>query len=106
MSKEETEVKAETKTIEVGDSITVHELAERLEQTVSAVITELMKNGVMATINDSLDRDTAAIIASEFDTKVTAQADVQEEGGYRERNGSLVRGWSARRPAGKAKLFL
>lgn len=57
---------SDQKTIEIGPSITVHDLAEKIDASVSAVITSLMKNGVMATINDHLDHDTAAIIAADL----------------------------------------
>lgn len=52
-------------------SVTVKKLAELLSVPVAAVITELMKNGILATINEEIDFDTASIIASElgFQTK-------------------------------------
>jgi translation initiation factor IF-2 len=53
-------------TIALPDAITVKDFADLLQQPVTAVITSLMKNGVMATLNESLDFDTAAIIAEEF----------------------------------------
>ncbi|HUD10387.1 MAG TPA: translation initiation factor IF-2 [Candidatus Saccharimonadales bacterium] len=53
-------------TIEVQDYITVGNLAEKLELPVSRLITELMKNGVMATVNDRIDFDTAEIIVDEL----------------------------------------
>lgn len=53
-------------TIEVEDMITVGALAERLALPVGKIITELMKNGVMATVNEKIDFDTAQIIAGEL----------------------------------------
>lgn len=52
-------------------SVTVKKLAELLSVPVAAVITELMKNGILATINEEIDFDTASIIAGElgFETK-------------------------------------
>ncbi len=50
------------KEIVVGESITVKEFSDKMEQPVTRVITELMKNGVMASINESIDFETAAII--------------------------------------------
>src|ERR1700752_2767187 len=52
--------------IEIEDMITVGQLAERLALPVSQVITELMKNGVMATVNERIDIDTAQIIVGEL----------------------------------------
>src|SRR3954471_10373799 len=57
----------QTTTIEVEDMITVGTLAERLSIPVSRLIGELMKNGVMATVNERIDFDTAQIIVEELD---------------------------------------
>jgi translation initiation factor IF-2 len=63
---------AETSTtIEIEDMITVGTLAERLSIPVSRLIGELMKNGVMATVNERIDFDTAQIIVEELDLGVT-----------------------------------
>lgn len=53
-------------TIEVEDMITVGALADRLSLPVGKVITELMKNGVLATVNEKIDFDTAQIIIGEL----------------------------------------
>ena len=62
---------AEETTIEIEDMITVGTLAERLSIPVSRLIGELMKNGVMATVNERIDFDTAQIIVEELDLGVT-----------------------------------
>lgn len=61
------EAKTEATTIEIEDIITVGTLAERLSIPVSRLIGELMKNGVMATVNEKIDFDTAQIIVDELD---------------------------------------
>jgi len=61
------ESKAEITKIEIADMITVGDLAERLSIPVSRLIGELMKNGVMATVNERIDFDTAQIIVEELD---------------------------------------
>ncbi len=53
-------------TIEVEDMITVGALAERLSLPVTQVIMVLMKNGVLATVNEKIDFDTAQIITGEL----------------------------------------
>ncbi len=58
-------------TIEIEDMITVGTLAERLSIPVSRLIGELMKNGVMATVNEKIDFDTAQIIVEELALGVT-----------------------------------
>ncbi len=57
--------------VNLPSSVTVKKLAELLEVPVATVITELMKNGILATINEEIDFDTASIIAAElgFDAK-------------------------------------
>ncbi|MCS7088167.1 MAG: translation initiation factor IF-2 [Thermoflexales bacterium] len=54
------------KIIELPESISLRELATRINVSPIDVIRELMQNGVMATINQQLDFDTAAIVASTF----------------------------------------
>lgn len=54
------------RTIEIEDTITVGTLAERLSLPVTRLIGELMKNGVMATVNERIDFDTAQIIVTEL----------------------------------------
>ncbi|OIP22479.1 translation initiation factor IF-2 [bacterium CG_4_10_14_0_2_um_filter_33_32] len=56
----------ENKIIEIPLIIQVKELAEKLGKPVVEVISELLKNGVMATINEDIDYETAAIISEEF----------------------------------------
>lgn len=54
------------RTIEIEDMITVGTLAEKLQLPATRLIGELMKNGVMATINERIDFDTAQIIVEEL----------------------------------------
>lgn len=58
------------RTIEIEDGITVGALAEELQIPVTTLIGELMKNGVLATVNERLDFDTAQIIVGEMDIEV------------------------------------
>lgn len=52
--------------VEIEDMITVGALAEKLSLPATRIITELMKNGIMATINEKIDFDTAQIITGEL----------------------------------------
>lgn len=54
------------RTIEVEEQITVGALAEKLMLPVTKLIGELMKNGIMATVNERIDFDTAQIIVGEL----------------------------------------
>jgi translation initiation factor IF-2 len=55
------------KTIEIKDNITVGALAEELSIPVTRLIGQLMKSGIIATVNERLDFDTAEIILAEMD---------------------------------------
>jgi translation initiation factor IF-2 len=55
-----------SKEIQLPQALTVKELADLLEVSAVEIIKELMKNGVMASINQVIDYDTAAIVASDF----------------------------------------
>ena len=56
--------------VKIPDEINVGELASRMKKTAAEVVKTLIKNGVMASISDVIDFDTAAIIAEELGCKV------------------------------------
>ena len=61
---------AKPKLIKLGGPVTVKELASKLCREVSEIIKKLMALGIMATINQEIDIDTATILAAEFGTVV------------------------------------
>ena len=65
--------------VQIPDEITVGELASRLKQTASNVIKKLMGLGVMASVSEVVDFDTAAIVAEEFGAKVEKEVHVTIE---------------------------
>ena len=65
--------------VQIPDEITVGELASRLKQTASNVIKKLMGLGVMASVSQVVDFDTAAIVAEEFGAKVEKEVHVTIE---------------------------
>lgn len=65
--------------IQVPDEIVVSELASRLKVTAADVIKKLFGLGVMVTINQSVDYDTACIVAEEYGAKVTKEVVVSIE---------------------------
>lgn len=67
-----------SRTIEIEDMITVGTLAEKLDLPVTRLISELFKNGVMATVNERIDFDTAEIIVSELGLEVELVKKQQE----------------------------
>ena len=73
------ERKAKHITIEVPEEITVGEFALRLKVAAPEVIKKLMGLGVFAAINDTIDFDTAVLIADEFHAKVEKEVVVTIE---------------------------
>lgn len=67
------------RTIEIEDMITVGALAEKLSLPATRLIGELMKNGVMATINERIDIDTAQIIVEELGIEVALTRKIQTQ---------------------------
>ena len=63
----------------IPDNITVGELATRLKHTATDVIKKLMGLGVMATINQEIDFDTASLVAEELGAKVEKEVIVTIE---------------------------
>ncbi|MGN1086020.1 MAG: translation initiation factor IF-2 N-terminal domain-containing protein, partial [Porcipelethomonas sp.] len=63
----------------IPDEITVGELAARLKATATQVIKKLMGLGVMASINEVIDFDTAALVADEMGAKVEKEVIVTIE---------------------------
>ena len=57
-------------TVTVGDEITVGELAAALKKTAAEVIKNLMKLGMLATVNQVIDYDTAEIVVTEMGAKI------------------------------------
>ncbi|MBE6957819.1 MAG: translation initiation factor IF-2 [Ruminococcaceae bacterium] len=66
-------------TVKIPDEITVGELASRMKKTAGEVIKLLMKNGVMAGINQTIDFDTAEYVATEMGCKVEKEITVTIE---------------------------
>ena len=66
-------------TVKIPEEITVGELASRMKKTAGEVIKLLMKNGVMAGINQPIDFDTAEYVATEMGCKVEKEITVTIE---------------------------
>ena len=65
--------------VKIPDEITVGELASRMKKTAAEVIKCLMKNGVMAAVNQTIDFDTAEFVATELGCKVEKEVTVTIE---------------------------
>ncbi|MGE4611738.1 MAG: translation initiation factor IF-2 N-terminal domain-containing protein, partial [Paracoccaceae bacterium] len=65
--------------VQLPETITVQELANRMTEKVAAVVKALMTNGIMATMNETIDADTAELIIEEFGHKVVRVSDADVE---------------------------
>ena len=70
-----------TRDVTIPEAITVQELANRMAERGVDVIKALMKLGVMATITQTIDADTAELVATEFGHRVkrVAEADIETD---------------------------
>jgi translation initiation factor IF-2 len=71
--------------IEIENMITVGDLADKLMLPVTKLMTELFKNGVMATVNERIDFDTAQIIVGELGLDIELKRKEVEEAPVREK---------------------
>lgn len=65
--------------IELPSSIVIRDLAQKIEKSPIDLIKKLMTNGVMATINQAVDFDTAAIVVGEYGFEAIAEVVEEEE---------------------------
>ena len=65
----------------IPEAITVGDLANRMAERTADVVKYLMKQGTMASVNDTLDADTAQLVAEDFghNVKRVADADVEDD---------------------------
>lgn len=72
---------SQEKIVNIGDSITVGELAETLHLPVTTLVGELFKNGIAATINQRIDFETATIIVEELgiDAQLARKSESESE---------------------------
>jgi len=77
--KDQNPPKKQQLTVSIPDEITVGELAQRLKVTAAEVVKRLMAMGVMATVNQSIDYDTAYLVADELGAIVNKEVHVSIE---------------------------
>ena len=73
------DVKVARRVVKVSDEITVGELAKRMNVKAQDIIVKLLPLGVMATVNKTIDYDTAYIAATEFGFEVEKIVSIEEE---------------------------
>jgi translation initiation factor IF-2 len=80
---EQGEPAKQVRDVRVPESITVQELSNRMAERAGDVVKALMKMGVMATINQTIDADTAELLVQEFGHKVRRVSESDVELGLR-----------------------
>ena len=80
---EEIQVK---KAITIPNFITVRDFSTLAQLPVNKVLTELMKNGIFASINEKIDFDTAVIIGEDLNLEVSLNPEEGKEGDNKEQN--------------------
>lgn len=68
-----------SKKIEIEDSITVKDLADKIGVSPTQLITKLIGFGIMASMNESIDYETAAILSAEFGVEVVKSSITEDE---------------------------
>ncbi|MCB1555451.1 MAG: translation initiation factor IF-2 [Xanthomonadales bacterium] len=68
-----------TREVEIGESVVVADLAQKLAMKGGEVVKALFKMGVMATINQSIDHDTAVLVVEELGHRAVRQSDDDAE---------------------------
>ena len=79
--RDETPAVKQFRDVVIPDTITVQELANRMAERAADVVKELMKLGIMATVTQSIDAETAELVTIEFGHKVSRVSDSDIEDG-------------------------
>lgn len=77
-------------TVSFGEKVTVRDFAEKLSLSLTEVITELMKNGILANQNQYIDFDTASIIAGELGFSVEREGSVSKDEPVEDERGAVL----------------
>ncbi|MFZ5634828.1 MAG: translation initiation factor IF-2 [Bacillota bacterium] len=72
-------VPLEKKPVVIGETVTVQELAEKMKKSPAELIKKLLLLGIIATINQEIDSDTAIILAGEFGYEVEVKIQLDAE---------------------------
>lgn len=71
--------RAEKRTAKISSIVTIKDLANVFNLPVNRILTELMKNGIFASLNEKIDADTAMIIGSELGIEVVVDNEDQNQ---------------------------
>ena len=91
--------------VELSNPITVKDLAESLAVSHAEVIRELIRNGIFATINQSIDYDTAALVAAELGFETKERGTTEREAAEAASDQELVKPGSDEEKSTRAPLW-
>src|SRR5918995_2444916 len=91
--------------VELPSSIAVKDLAEALGISTGEIISELIRNGIFATINQSIDFDTASLVAGELGFETVEAGIAEREAAEAAAGQELVKPGSAEDGDGKPALW-
>ena len=79
MREEQPQVK-QVRDVVIPDTITVQELANRMAERAADIVKELMKQGIMATVTQTIDAETAELVTMEFGHRVqrVSESDIED----------------------------
>ncbi len=102
--KEDAEEGEEKKTLALPEKISVKDLAEKLEKGITDMISILMQQGIMATINEDLDFDTASIILEDLGYEAIAEEKKDEGAETSKKQEAKLKEILDKEQAGEVKL--
>jgi len=88
-NEDKTDTDEKSAALKLPEAIAVRDFAALIEKPVTDVIQELMKNGILANLNERIDYETATIIAEDFGLKVEKE-EQKDEGGQTEKIEQLL----------------
>jgi translation initiation factor IF-2 len=85
----------EKQVVVIPDFVTVRQLADAIHASPIEVMKKLISNGIMASINQQIDFDTAAIVAGEFSYEVQSETAIAEQAKEQKRSEEMTRKWES-----------
>src|SRR5687768_14969876 len=83
----------EKQAVTLPDFMTVRQLAELISSSPIDVMKKLIANGILASINQQIDFDTAAIVLEEFGYEAVSQSAIEEKAKEQQRTEEITRKW-------------
>ena len=91
--------------VELSNPVVIKDLAEKLAVSHAEIINVLIRNGIFATVNQSIDFDTASLVASELGYEATEAGATERAAAEEAKEQELVKPGSAEEGEGKPTLW-